>query len=270
MTERYQEWASTVKARKGRMLPVEAFKSILKLPDPGYASVYMFNEEDAKKLSDSESSAGMNKMAVGADTLIMDIDSGDEGMEQIGKLLDSKGLRFEVWESGGKGYHIILTHDFVYDKRVPYSHKIAVETLLGPLVKYIDMTLYQHGRLISLPRRVHPITKVRKKLLFKREGKDIEVKLVDEPPKYIPNFSLEASYDKLSSGLFRAAELVRDPPNTGNRHVRLWSTAKSLTEAGLEYETVLNIMIRINESWKNPKQTTEVEAVVRSTFKNQT
>lgn len=271
MTVWYNEWASTVRARRGRMLPIEAFKTILKYHDPGYSSVYSFSEEDANKLLDQESSVGMNKMAVGASCVIMDIDSGEEGMRAIGKICADRGLKFQIWESGGKGYHIVLTHDFIYDKRLPYSHRHSIELLVGDQIGHVDLTLYQHGRLLSLPGRVHPITKKKKTLLYdSKHGTNIDIELLDEPPKYILQFSMENDYDLLSSGLFRAADLVRNPPDSGNRHVRLWSTAQTLADSGLEYDTVLTLLSKVNESWTNPKKSTEVEQAVKSAFKNQT
>ncbi len=266
MTTWYKEWASSVKARKGRMLPLKAFDTILKYRDPGYSSVYMFKDEDAKTLSDTESSKGMKKFEVAADKIVIDIDTGIDGLATVGRKIEKEGIAFDVWESGGKGYHVEIPHQLVADKRVPYSQKATVQALLGADIDQADMTLYQHGRLLSLPGRVHPVTKKKKKLLFRVTGKVIELPLLDEPVKDIANFSVSNDLSLLSSGLFRAADLAQTPPSKGQRHITLWSTAKSLAEAGLDYETTLGILLKVNESWTNPKSDTEVQVAVRSAF----
>lgn len=263
----YKEWASSVKARKGRMLPIKAFDTILKYRDPGYSSVYMFKEEDAKQLLENESSRGMNQFEVASDKLMLDIDKGIDGLATVGRKIEAEGIAFDVWESGGKGYHIEIPHQFVCDTRLPYSHKVVVEKLLGTDIDQVDLTLYQHGRLISLPGRVHPTTKKKKKLLFKVPGVALEIPILDVPVKDLANFSIDHDLTLLSSGLFRAADLAQTPPSKGNRHMTIWSASKRLAEAGLAYDTVLGLMEKINESWTEPKSITEVEAAVRSAFK---
>lgn len=266
MTTWYREWASSVKARKGRMLTLKALDTILKYHDPGYASVYMFKEEDAKLLSDAESSKGMKRFEVAADRITLDIDKGIDGLATVGRKLEKAGIAFDVWESGGKGYHIEIKHQFVSDKRVPYSQRAAVEALLGSDVEQIDLTLYQHGRLLSLPGRVHPVTKKKKILLFKAQGRSIELTLVDEPVKEIANFSMTNDNSLLSAALFRVADLANTEPGKGQRHVSLWGAAKNLAEAGLDFDTTSGLISKVNESWEHPKPDTEVLQAVKSAF----
>lgn len=268
---RFKEWASTLKARKGRMLPLEAFDIILRYRDPGYSSVYSFREEDARKLLDEESSVGMNRFEVGADELLIDIDCGEDGLREVGRVLEKNDLKFDVWDSGGKGYHISIPHDFVSDKRLPYSHKAAITALLGQTVARIDLTLYQHGRLISLPGRLHPITKRKKSFLFSSPGARTlgAISIIEEPPKFQVNFSM-SGWSSLSESFLRLSDLAQNEPDVGQRHVKIWSVSKSLAESGLDYDTVLTLLSKVNDSWITQKKPLELEQAVKSAFKNMT
>lgn len=266
MTKWYKEWASTVKGRKGRMVDLKTLETILKFRDPGYCSVYSFSEEDANTIANTESSRGMNLFAVASDCLTLDIDKGDEALEKIATHLDSLGVGFITYSSGGKGYHIVIKHDLVYDKRLPYSHQMLAKSLLGSLIDQIDLTLYQHGRLISLPGRIHTVTKKRKQLEFISPGSNVEVVLYDEPS--FSNFKIESDLSELPLALLKLADLSVSIPLPGTRHVRLWSTAKTLCEAGLDFETTLTLLNKVNLSWETPKSSTEVEQAVKSAYKN--
>ncbi len=248
------------------MLPGTAFDTILKYRDPGYSSVYSFSEEDAKVLLEQESSVGMARFEVGADQLIMDIDTGEEGLEAVGSALAKQGILFHVWESGNKGYHVYVPHDPIVDKRLPASHKALAKKLLGAALDKIDLTLYQPGRLISLPGRIHPVTRRKKTHLFTSPGEKLtNFDLVEEEPKVISNFSMSEP-GSLHGALFRLAELAQIAPEAGTRHVRMWSVAKSLRDAGMDFETTLNLVMKVNESWDTPKSQKDVEQAVRGAY----
>ncbi len=84
----YYEWASTPKSRKGRMISEDAIITMIKMPDPGYSSVYRFNEADAQAIKDSGNSKNFKQYEVTSDTLIFDIDSGKGGLDQITPFIE--------------------------------------------------------------------------------------------------------------------------------------------------------------------------------------
>lgn len=246
------------------MLSLEALDIICKRGNPGYSSVYMFMQDDAEAISRAGHSRGLDQYAVASEHLVFDIDTGLEGLEVVGSALRDRELAFEIWSSGGKGFHVYVPHALAHSIHLPYSHLEAAREIAGTS---IDETLYQHGRLISLPGRIHPKTRNKKKLLKTIKGNELSLELRTTPIKPIFNIEVETDQDLLYSGLTRAAELVRFPPFPGNRHTRIWSISETLAQAGLSYDTVLNLMTEINETWEHQKSSTELELAVQQAFK---
>ncbi len=261
MSQYYKEWSSKVENRRGRMVPLSAFEILLKQADTGYATVYMFREEDALAIKATGASKGMNQYPVAADCLTIDIDTGDEGLKQAEEAL--RGYAYEVWNSGGKGYHLVLPHTLVESPHLPYSHLKAVQAL-G--VRDYDPTLYQHARLISLPGRVHAKTRRKKALVRRVDGHILVLKLVEKPePKF--DFGGErAGMDALTSGLMRFVEMGQAEPRQGMRHTSVWGACKDLAEGGLSYDTALDIAQAVNAIWEHPKAEDEIETAVRQAY----
>lgn len=253
----YVEWAPKVNARKGRMVTMDALEIISNMYDPGYRSVYQFEENDAIKIIDQGSSSGMNQYTVSSIALILDLDGGAPALTACEKRLKEHGLQFDVYSSGGKGYHVYIYHDRVTSIDLPYSHQKAVEELGIDT----DMSLYQHGRLISMVGRVHPKTGNKKKYLYTVSGKFLDLKIVKRPLiQFNPNFGSDVN--ALSAGLNRFMTLTQYEPGPGNRHTAIWGASKDLIEAGLAYETVLDLALHVNAVWKNPKTDDEIRAAV--------
>jgi hypothetical protein len=62
------------------------------------------------------------------------------------------------------------------------------------------------------------------------------------------------------------ANLAASEPVNGQRHVSLWKSAKSLSEAGIAFESALDILTVVNDSWSSPKSASEVEEAVRAAY----
>ena len=257
----YKEWARTVHSRSGRMVSMDSLPILLKLKDPGYASVYMFNEADASQIKHAGHSRGLSNYEVSAYHLILDIDNGEEGLSLAEKALTSRGLKYSVWSSGGKGFHVYIPHKLVTSVDLPHSHAKVVEGL-GLAV---DNTLYQHGRLISLPGRVHPKTKNRKTLIKTVEGSPIDIP-IHKKPQMVFDFEDGGGAGELTAALLRVVGIAEAEPSEGNRHTALWGASKDLSDAGLSFQTVLDIMHGVNDQWKRPKAQEEVELAVVQAF----
>lgn len=247
------------------MVNLEALSSLLKLKDPGYSTVYMFSEADATKIKEAGNSRGFSQYAVGARHLVIDCDQGDAGRDRIAERLDAEGLAYEIWESGGKGYHFYIPHEFIYDIRLPYSHQQAILKLLPR--DLIDLTLYQHGRLISLPGRIHPVTKKPKRLVSSHPGIPIEIPLVEEVKRVITFDATLGDHHMLAAGLQRAYDLICFPPDKGKRHIRIWGVALDLAQAGMDYEATLNLLTLVNDTWDEQKSEDEISKAVSSAYK---
>ncbi len=265
----YVEWAQTPQNRRGRMVSLGALSTLLKSFDPGYSSIYMFSEDDANQIMVSGRSRGFERFAVYGKFLIMDIDNGVEGLVHVENCLQEKGLQYEVWFSGSKGYHIYIPHKGVMSQALPYSHKIAALDLIKDADKFIDMSLYQHSRLLSLPGRIHPKTKKRKVFMKSVAGSVLDLKILPMP-EYKLNFNIIQGDSLLNKGLERALNICLQPPSPGNRHTAIWGIAKDLAEGGLGLDTVLDLLKGINNQWKTPKTDQEVEAAVLQAFQTLT
>lgn len=258
----FREWSPRKYTRTGRMVPLNALDIICKQANPGYASVYMFNELAAKEITDSGSSSGFARFEVYADTLTIDLDGGDADLAIAESVLISKNIGYAVDASGGKGYHVYLSHNLIGSVHLPHSHKLFVKSLGIPF----DESLYQHGRLISLRGRIHEKTGRKKTFVKTVPGNKVVIPIV-EPELPAFNFHATGGLENLSAGLFKMNEMLSNPPTPGNRHLRLWSAACNLAEAGVEYSAVVAFLIKINDQWDSKKPQDEVEMAVMQAFK---
>lgn len=261
----YREWCLTPMRRRGTMLPLKTVAQFEKAPDAGYASVYMFDEAAAAEIKASGSSAGFARFPVYADTLTLDLDQGEKQLELVETKVRALGLAYRVYDSGGKGFHVVVPlAETVYGTNVPYSQRAWAESLdVGA-----DLSLYQAGHIISLPGRRHPKTGRRKVLVRQVLGELLALGLRESPARI---FTIsDADQSELERGLWRLIHLLRQEPGIGNRHVALWSTAKHFADAGLAYDTALDLLTEVNESWENPKPSDELESAVKQAFKHAT
>lgn len=259
----FREWALKPEHRRGCMLPLNVIERMCKAPDSGYSSVYMFDEQAASVLLADKSSKGMARFPVYTDRLVIDLDAGDEQLARAEAALKVRGLAYDVWFSGGKGYHVIIPLvELVSGKDVPYSQKKWVEGLgLGA-----DLSLYQHGRLISLPGRVHPKTGIKKHLVRQERGSRLHVPMLVSPEPVF-TFQGNGGLDEFEAGLWKVLQCLADPPTVGNRHTALWSTALHFADAGFSYEFTLELLTEVDAKWKDGKGTEGVELAVRQAYR---
>jgi hypothetical protein len=245
------------------MLPIPVLKKFEQAPDAGYASVYMFDETASRDIRDSGNSAGFARFPVYTDTLTLDLDQGLEQLERVKNAIT--GLSYQVFDSGGKGYHIIIPLTKMMEGvNVPYYHKHWVEALRVEA----DLSLYQAGHIIALPGRKHPKTGRRKALVETVLGDRLTVPEVILPK---PVFSLRRpGPGSLEAVLWRVQALIQAPPVVGDRHTALWGAAKDLAEIGLAYDTVLDLFQEVNKTWKEPKLPEDVRSAVQQAFRQST
>ncbi len=146
---------------------------------------------------------------------------------------------------------------------------MAAEMLLKDKINLIDATLYQHARLLSLPGRIHPITRKRKKFLYTHPGKQtLEFPILEEV-KRVSLYQIDPGSDEgLVLAFQRLGDLVTYPPDKGKRHFRIWAACNDLALSGIPYETALILIDRINQTWEEQKTIEELEADVKSAYRN--
>jgi hypothetical protein len=227
--------------------------------NPGFMSLYAYSEEDAQKIVESGSSCGFDRYTPASDFLAIDIDTGEADLAHAEAQLEGYG--YEVWVSGSKGFHIILRHELIHDKRLPYSHSQWVKER----GIRCDFSLYQAGRIFRLPRCIHQKTGRRKTLLRIVAGSPITVDLVEKPKV---EFSFGGGGDgDYKSALGRLWSLAEEGLQEGSRNNKIWSISAALVDAGFELDAVKSFISHINSKQVAPLDEEELSLAVLSAGK---
>ena len=257
----FYEWTKQVTGRAGNMVSQKTLELSRTHRNAGFRSVYAFSEQDAAAIRSVGNSAGFKFYTPCSDSLIIDLDDGEKTLPILLDRILARGLRCEVWSSGGKGYHLVLFHALICDKRLPHSHLCYVESLAAGLK--FDDTLYRPSSLISLPGRLHNKTKRKKRLIEVWEGNLAVIDLFDKPEK---SSQLGDDLTMLQEAISHLQDLSVRQPREGNRHNRLWLCAKCFSEAGVSKETAEELLIGVNGQWEIPKDEAEVTEAVRQAY----
>jgi len=195
---------------------------------------------------------------VGATRIAIDLDDGDKQLEEVQGILNKEGLHYDVWFSGGKGFHLFIPTDLMVSRHLPYSH---LKFLQGLGIE-CDETLYQSGRILSLPGRVHPKTGVKKYFVKTVEGKMANVQIVEKP---IFVFNKEGCIGSggIAEAMMILSNLSNNEPRKDARHTELWRTAKDLVRCGLADATVFDLLKNVMNTWDCPKEDDKVIEIVK-------
>ena len=270
MSEWYVEYATTKNDRVGRFVPIRQMVSFYNTPSAGYSSVYWFKFEDILSFRARGKSDGLGVLPVYAERLWIDIDREDDStaayndMQTTSNWLQKQGYAHSTWFSGGKGYHICVKIKPMFGNAVPYSQK---EWVLANIPVAVDKSLYQHGRILSNPGRVHEKTGESKKRIGFFLGETLEIPLLELP--FERAAPLPASEENKHQGFLRCARLLMNEPDQGDRHTELWSTASQLCGAGVPQELTLGMLQWINQQWKNQKKFDDVSRAVLQAYNQQ-
>lgn len=241
------------------MLKSSMFDKIIESSsDSGYRSVYSFSKQDAMEIKDSRCSKGFDQYEVGTDVVPIDLDDGARQLEEVESILNREGLGYTVWFSGGKGNHIFIPTDLMVDRDLPYSH---LQFLTGLGIE-ADSSLYQHGRILSLPGRVHPKTKVKKYFVKEVVGHMANVEIVKKP---IFTFSggCQESTTGLAEAMMLLSNLSINEPRKEMRHTELWGVGKDLVRCGLADATIYDLLNTVMGKWDVPKDEDKLVNIVK-------
>lgn len=252
------EWAASVRERGGIMLAPSTITKLVKDDYcSGFSSLYLFSPEDAAVINGQDNSQGFARFAPASRRLAIDLDNGDKELGKITDIIIEMGWRALIFSSGGKGYHVYLYHQWVHDKALPYSQRVFVEELGLDC----DYSLYQAGRLLSLPGRIHRKTGKPKELVHRFSGDELKLPILPLPDKDPRHVTLaEAPDERLAWAFSKATELVANPPKPGNRHLAIWKLAQDLRGGGMDDETILGVALSINSTWKEAKSVEEIRS----------
>jgi hypothetical protein len=262
----YHEYAHSPEKRNGTMVPRSAALDFYNRVDSGYFSVYLFDEAAAFAIRAQGDSTGLSRFPVHSDRLWVDFDASDNSPQEVERVkayvrevtrqLQALDYNFTVWDSGSKGFHIAIKIDPMQGKDVPWSQGQYVQNTLKLTC---DLSLYQHGRLLSNPGRVHPKTGRRKTKVYEHRGSTILfIPMLVAPKKLDVDSDSLTDADLGRIGFQRLASFIQDTPLAGMRHTKLWSLASGLFEAGMSRDLVSMNCLYVNKFLPDPKPEEEV------------
>lgn len=262
----YHEFAPQPELRNGTFIPVSSLPDFYARPDSGYCSVYKFDGVAAATIRAQGNSQGLSRFPAHSDRLWIDLDAADSSeaakektrayTREITKQLQARDLKFSVWFSGSKGYHIAIKIHPMSGLDVPFSQ---LEFVRNELSLECDYSLYQHGRLLSNPGRLHPKTGMKKHKVYQFDGGTLlSIPILQAPKKQIVASSSLTAQDLARIGLSRVSSLIQSPPLPGMRHQSIWSAASQCLEAGMSKDLVFGILCYANSLFPDPKEQDEI------------
>lgn len=260
----YVEYCSKPNTRRGTMVPLFYCQKLT-----GFRSVYLFNEEDALIIKNSQSSSGLNKYTVVSNQLFIDFDGKDafDKAEEVFYKYRKEDYYVELWFSGMKGFHIVVNIVDMKGTSVPFSQKCYITKEFGN--GFCDESLYKNSALIRLPNTTHEKSGNKKHLIMVNSGETL-LKIPNiNPPEH--NKINESSISNIETNLCQTAllEAIRISSinvTEGNRHMTLFYAAGLFSSAGFSYELTKELLMKANSCWKYPKPDIECEKAIFSGF----
>ncbi len=228
----------------------------------GYASVYSISAESAEAIITAGSTAKFAGV-VWSERLWIDIDGLDK-LEEVEKRLQQRKLGYDVWFTGGRGYHLGVNRDCFPSHLLPHQDKQwAKATFGGDLV---DLGIYTHLHLFRLPNTLHERTGKPKEFLRSVPGNMLELPRYDRGnTANIGSFGNGSSPASIFSNFEVMAKV--GPVRVGNRHSVLVSTGYSLARHGVTAEAALWWLSEMNKYFEEPKSEEEIIKVVQDVFR---
>lgn len=250
----YHEVTGDVQKRFGHIAPREELKFY-----KGFRSLYCFDESARDYFQQIGKIKGLKQFPVGGDELFIDIDNDEQLFKDTLEKIKKAGYKFEAWESGGKGYHIILFHEFIFDKNLPFWQREWVKDRKITS----DLCIYEHGRLIRLPHTLHQKTGKPKKLLENSEGRFISLPIDRTPPKQ----ELKAGRTQGEGDVGLLGIMLQkfdfDPIYNGSRNNRIYALLRCYKEVGFSESSCEEFASLLNERLEEPLDESELSLILK-------
>lgn len=196
--------------------------------------------------------------------LWIDADTCECGRELTDKLKELD-ISFDRYVSGRKGYHFAIEREAEPSEYLCYQDHDLVVDLLKTMTHFedVDLSIYKPMGLIRSVGCRHEKTRRPKHLdmTFKGSTKlSVVGREVSSLQRYAASFTPpppENSFDAIKLAVINA---------NGNLHTKyhnLWTFAKDLFKAGLSEPTTLELLLNYNETFKDPKSSSEVERAMK-------
>jgi hypothetical protein len=244
------------KFHTAEFIPVEDMKH-----NTGYRSVFAWSREDA----DAAVAAGTVKVLKDrpafADTIFVDFDNNKESAYAFRQRLLDEDFLYEMYTSGGRSIHFHISMVPQYDIRVPYS----VRNFMQNFKQFAyDPSVYNYCSLFRLSGTVHEKTGKPKTLIEQDGFYHVSLDLL-EPPKI--NL-VTTDHDALAVAIALYTNYLGGGVAEGGRYTVQWKVAKAFQEAGLSFDTALELVLAMDESWKNlSKGMEETKRAVKDAYR---
>jgi hypothetical protein len=227
----------------------------------GYRSVFAWSREDA----DAARAAGTVKVLKDrpafADTIFVDFDNNEKGALAFKDELETQDVLYEMYTSGGRSIHFHISTMPVYDALVPNS----VRKFMQNFKQYgYDESVYNYCSLFRLTGTLHEKTGKPKELIETGGFYYIDLQLV-EPDRIV---IVPTDHDALSVAIAIYSNYIGGGVAEGGRYTVQWKVAKAFQEAGLSFDTALELVLAMDESWKNlSKGPEETKRAVKDAYR---
>lgn len=227
----------------------------------GYRSVFAWSSEHTAEAKTAGTVKVLKDKPAFTDTIFVDFDNNEKGALAFKKDLDDEDLLYEMYTSGGRSIHFHILTVPVYDIRVPNSVKKFMQNFLS---HGYDQSVYNYCSLFRLSGTIHEKTGKPKELIDRGGFYSLELNLV-EPDKIA---IIPADHDALAVAMALYSNYIGSGVAEGGRYTVQWKVAKAFQEAGLSFDTVLELVLAMDESWKTlSKGPTETKRAVTDAYR---
>lgn len=227
----------------------------------GYRSVFAWSSEHATEAKTVGTVKVLKDKPAFTDTIFVDFDNNEKGALAFKQELDNEELLYEMYTSGGRSLHFHIQTVPVYDVLVPNS----VRKFMQKFLQYgYDQSVYNYCSLFRLSGTIHEKTGKPKELIDRGGFYTLELNLV-EPDKIAV---VTADHDALAVAMAIYSNYIGSGVAEGGRYTVQWKVSKALQEAGLSFDTALELVLAMDESWKNlAKGPEETKRAVKDAYR---
>lgn len=222
-----------------------------------FASVYAVRQEDGVAIQETAQTAAGFKGIVWNQRLWIDLDT-EEASEGARRILKEMGLNHVVYSTGNRGCHIGVLRNSNPSHTLPQQDK----TWVSAHIPGADLSLYWHLHLIRLPGVLHEKTGKPKTLVYRQEGKTLELPRIQEQ-----EVNVRASIAVTGStrgSIFKSWGVMNNVTGEEkSRHAQLVKLVIALrNDTGVSAEEALWVALEVNRGFSEPKYDDEVKRIV--------
>lgn len=227
----------------------------------GYRSVFSWSLENVNSAHSAGTVKILKDKPAFADTIFVDFDNNEKGALGFKATLDNEDVLYEMYTSGGRSIHFHISMVPVYDVRVPNS----VRKFMQNFSQFgYDQSVYNYCSLFRLSGTTHEKTGKPKKLIERSGFFQVELDLVDPDRIAIA----VTDHDALAVAVALYSNYIGGGVAEGGRYTVQWKVAKAFQEAGLSFDTALELVLAMDTSWKSlSKGSDETKRAVKDAYR---